>query len=377
MSISRYSVRAKAKQIAQDGGPGNTTTGVQLLLTDTTDYDVSILQALRILSQDKPNLRVVDSVLTTAGFRQVLFGASPMPGLTGANAWVDGASSLRSVFHPWDTTLQGLEPIDSNHWRTVQDPAAVVLEFLNVTPDVGETVRLTFTRPHTLTEQPNTVPAPAAPTVSLASPAAPGNCDNGSHLVEATYLTADGETDPSTAVSVNVVDKTVNGQIKVIVAASGVTGVTGVRVFMTVSGGLGNKKLAGSLATDGGTVTINLADAGLGVDAPSTNTAGGSNTVKDGDEDALAILAGSIILELAAVKAAQNTGNTGLPNDVVDRRTQSDIFRSRSKELREMYNTLVGKGPKSDVTPASGFKDLDVSPSWGGTGGRFLTHNER
>jgi hypothetical protein len=68
------------------------------------------------------------------------------------------------------------------------------------------------------------------------------------------------------------------------------------------------------------------------------------------------------------VKAIQNTGNTGLPNDVVDRRNQSDIFRSRSKELRDMYRGMIGtlSGPDGPG-PASAWTDLDI-PIFQGVG---------
>lgn len=375
MAISQYSVRTKAKQLAQDGGPGDTPTGVQLLLTDPGDYNIAILQSLLLFSKDRPNLRVVDSVLTVAGFRQVLAGAGVMPGLTGVDAFVDGFSRVRQVFFPWDAAMQGLEPLSENDWREVKDPAKQILEFLDVSPAVGQTVRLSFTSPHGLTEHRNTVAAPAAPVASLITPATPGVVTNGTHSCQATYLTGTGETDASAASNiVTVADQTVNGRLTVIVAASPDPGVTGTRLFMSVAGNAGNKKFVSSLATNGGTFTVNTADGSLGADAPITNTAGGGNTVLDGDEDLLAMLTASMVLELAAVKSAQNTGNTGLPNDVVDRRTQSDIFRSRSRELKDLYNTLVGKGPKSDVTAASGTRDLNVKSSWGG---RFLTHEEQ
>ncbi len=111
--------------------------------------------------------------------------------------------------------------------------------------------------------------------------------------------------------------------------------------------------------------TVNIADGDLGADAPATNTAGGGNTVDDYDEVGMAMLSASIVLQLAAVKAVQNTGNTGLPNDVVDRRTQSDMFRSRSKELRSMYSEVMGYGEADNVKPASAVKDMDLTTSHG------------
>lgn len=350
------------KQLAQDGGPGNTSTGVQLLLADPADYNIGILQALRIFQLDRPNYRIVDQVLADNGWRFVLKGSGVLTSLIGPDAWVDGVSQLQRIWHPWEVTNQGQGPIEDNDWRIVRDPGGViVLEFLRTTAISGQAVRLEFITKHTLSEQPNDVAAPVAPAVSLANPAAPGNVTNGLHAVVATYLTADGQTSPSPATNIVVADQTVNGQVTVVIAASPDSGITGVRVFMSDAGGAGDKKLAGTLATNGGTLTINLADGSLGEAAPTSNTAGGVNTVADGDEDLLTLLVASVFLELAAVKAAQNTGNTGLPNDVVDRRHQSDVFRSRSKELRDMYNTLAGKGGATDLSGASTTKDMDVA----------------
>lgn len=90
------------------------------------------------------------------------------------------------------------------------------------------------------------------------------------------------------------------------------------------------------------------------------------NTVPAATMTAVAVLAASVVLQIAANKAAQNTGTTGLPNDIVDRRTQSDILRSRSKDLREQYNLLMGRSAKGiggdTVRASSGFRDLDVPP---------------
>ncbi len=86
---------------------------------------------------------------------------------------------------------------------------------------------------------------------------------------------------------------------------------------------------------------------------------------RPGDLKALKILTASLVLTLAANKMLQNTGNTGLPSDVVDRRTQADVARSLAKDLRQQYMGLVGKGDSESTGAASGFLDLDVEPSSG------------
>lgn len=363
--ISRYSLRTKGKALAQDPGPGTSAIGVQLLLSDPSDHDTAILQALELYRVDRPNVRVVDQVIAAAGFRQVLAGTGALSGLAGLDAWVDGISQLQAVYAPWDATVQGAEPIDANVWRLVRDPGPkVVLELLDRSVAIGDTVRLVFTGRHTLTEAPNTVDAPSAPTGTLIATA--GSVTNGTHSYKATYVTAQGETTPSGASNVvTVVDNSIGGRVSVVVPLTETAGITAVRLYRTVAGDTGDYKRVGEFAvsaysSNGVTCLDTVADGSLGVIAPTTNTAGGLNTVLDADEDALAALTASLILQIAAIRAVQNTGNTGLPNDIVDRRTQSDIFRSRAKEMRELYNTLVGKGSAADLAGASATRDLDV-----------------
>jgi hypothetical protein len=254
VSINRATLRDKARSIAQDAGPGNTATGIQLLLNDPGDYDLAVDQALAIFQQDRPNLRIVDYTVITSGFVFVLDGTGAI--LSSPNLWVDGFSVLQAVWYPFDATVMGDSPNDPNTYRIRQLPDAIrlktVLEFLSQRPQAGQVIRLEFTAPHVLGDTPATT------------------------------------------------------------------------------------------------------------------------SVRAGDVQALATLAGSFILQLAANKLMQNTGNTGLPGDVVDRRNQSDVARSRAKELREFYNMLVGRAQVGDVQAASGFRDLDVEPSSGR--GDFLWH---
>lgn len=369
--ISRYSVRTAAKALAQDAGPGTSATGVQLLFRET-DYDLVLLQALRLFAKDRPNVRVVDQTIAAAGFRYVLAGAGALSALTGGDAWVLGHSDLRAVYLPWDVTAQAAAPLDDNAWRVVQDPGPkAVLELLTRSAAVGEIVRLVFTAPHALTEAPNVVAEPTlAPTAAIATDGGP--VTSGAHSYVYTYVTAHGETTPSPASNVvTIATPATAGQVRVTVQPSPDPGVTAVRLYRTVAGDTGNRLLVAQ-STIGGPTSIgyvlvdNVADGSLGAAAPTSNTAGGANTVFDADEDALSILTASLILQEAAVKAAQNTGNTGFPNDIVDRRTQSDIYRSRAKELRELYGSLMGVGAaRNELGPASAVRDLDVPDRFG------------
>lgn len=383
--ISRYSVRTAAKALAQDAGPGSSATGVQLLFSDPGDYNLVLLQALRLFSKDRPNTRVVDHLVMAAGFRLALSGGSALASLAGADAWVLGASTLQQVYLPWDVAVQNAAPLDENVWRLTQDPGpTAVLELLDRSAAVGQTLRLVFSVPHTLSEAPSVIAAPTvAPTAAMAT-SGPGNVTTGTHRYVYTWVTAHGETAPSPPSAVlTVVNASVQGQVTVRVQASTDPGITAVRLYRTIAGDTGDRLLVlesavteptyvlsgepvGVSVPVGIDLTDNVADGSLGAAAPATNTAGGVNTVFEADGDALAVLTASLILQEAAVKSAQNTGNTGLPNDIVDRRTQSDIFRSRAKELRELYTSILGVGTaRSELGPASAVRDLDMPERYG------------
>ena len=115
--------------------------------------------------------------------------------------------------------------------------------------------------------------APTALTAALASPAAPGDVDNGAHRYKVTFVTADGETEAGDAsAAVTVADKTVNGQIALTNIPLGGSVVTSRKIYRTTAGGttyLLQSTIANNTAT---TATDNVADSALGVAAPSTNT---------------------------------------------------------------------------------------------------------
>lgn len=383
--ISRSAIRSAALTLAQDLGPAASGAAVPLL-TSAGDYDVIILQALRLFAKDRPNVRVVEHTAIASGFRFALSGGSALAALAGVDAWTPGASVLRAVYLPWDVTAQAAAALDGNAYRITLDPGPVeVLELLDRSAAIGDVLRLEFTGQHQLTEAPNTVAAPtAAPTPVLASSRGAGNVTAGTHVYAYTYVTAQGETSPSpAAAAVTVANPAVAGQVGVTVAASADPGVTAVRLYRTVANtDAGTRKLVGSFpvgapASTGVLCVDNVADGSLGAAAPSTNTAGGLNTVNDGDAEALALLTASLILQACAARMAQNTGNSSFPTDVVDRRSQSDIFRSRAKEYRELYAGIIGgAGAGGSVAAASGFRDLDI-PDRFGIGRLWLTTEVR
>lgn len=116
-------------------------------------------------------------------------------------------------------------------------------------------------------------PPPSAVTAALASPAAPGSVDNGAHRYAVTFVTADGETQAGTAsAAVTVADKTINGQVALTGIAVGGAAVTSRKIYRTIAGGTTYLLLATIGNNTATTYTDNIADASLGVQAPTTNT---------------------------------------------------------------------------------------------------------
>jgi uncharacterized phiE125 gp8 family phage protein len=116
-------------------------------------------------------------------------------------------------------------------------------------------------------------PAPTAPVVALAAPAAPGNVTAGVHRYLVTFVTADGETEAGiVSAAVTVADPAVNGQVALTAIPTGGAAVTARKLYRTSAGGslyLLLATLANNTAT---TYTDNIADGSLGVQAPTTNT---------------------------------------------------------------------------------------------------------
>lgn len=115
-------------------------------------------------------------------------------------------------------------------------------------------------------------PTPAAVSVALAGAGA-GNVENGVHGYKVTFVTADGETDPSTNVNVTVVDKTANGKVTVSGIPTGSELVTARKLYRTLAGA-GTWKLLATIPDNTTTTYLdNIADGSLTTNAPSANTA--------------------------------------------------------------------------------------------------------
>lgn len=112
-----------------------------------------------------------------------------------------------------------------------------------------------------------------APTAALASPAAPGNVDNGAHRYLVVFVTAAGRTSAgSPSAAVTVADKTVNGQVALTNIAVGSTAVTSREIYRTTAGGSTYLLLATIANNTATTYTDNIADASLGAGAPQANS---------------------------------------------------------------------------------------------------------
>lgn len=144
-----------------------------------------------------------------------------------------------------------------------------------VTPPATEPLTIAEVTAHCQIDDTNQEPAPSAPTAALASPAAPGNVDNGAHRYLVTYVTADGETQAGVVSSVvTVADKTVNGQVSLTAIPLGGTSVTSRKIYRTAAGGSTYLLLATVADNTTTTYTDNIADSALGAGAPTTNTTG-------------------------------------------------------------------------------------------------------
>lgn len=95
-------------------------------------------------------------------------------------------------------------------------------------------------------------------------------------------------------------------------------------------------------------------------------TTSANTTVSDTKTEALHYLTAVNILEMYAARTIQNTGNTGLMGDVVDRRTPSDQAQSRAKMLYARYCEMVGRSDEVQPPALSSMGAMNVRPSYAG-----------
>jgi hypothetical protein len=152
---------------------------------------------------------------------------------------------------------------------------ALVQEIANFptpsTQPLGGSISVPLTR--TALASKTSVTAPGATTAALAGAGA-GNVDDGTHSWKITFVTALGETTAGTASNiVTVTDKTMDGRVNLTAIPVGPSTVTARKVYRTVAGDAGAYKLVTTITNNTATTyTDNLADSGLGADAPSSST---------------------------------------------------------------------------------------------------------
>lgn len=131
------------------------------------------------------------------------------------------------------------------------------------------------------------LPVPTALTGALESPAVAGNVENGAHLYVVANLNAAGTSVVSPSISVTVVDKTVNGKVRLTVPL-GPTGTTSRKIYRTEAAGTALKLL--TTISDNTTTTYldNTADASLTTAVPTADASG------------VTVLTGTVKFSLAA-----------------------------------------------------------------------------
>lgn len=142
MAIARNTLTTNAKQIAQDPSSGAT------ILLASGDYDRAIDQALELFRTDRPNVRVYHYTVAASAFRFVLAGTGLILPSSGLDRWVDGASDLLKVWHPYDTTAMDNQPLDGNDWAVVREPGPLVVLILRDYRPSSGVLRLEYRTPH-------------------------------------------------------------------------------------------------------------------------------------------------------------------------------------------------------------------------------------
>jgi hypothetical protein len=137
-------------------------------------------------------------------------------------------------------------------------------------------------------QMPLAIPTGGAASTAALAGAGAGNVDNGNHGWFTTFVgSAPFEESGVTTKSnvLNVVDKTTNGKVNLTGIPLGPAGTTARKIYRTVSGDTGNPKLVGTIS-DNTTTTFqdNVADAGLGANAPAGGWTAASLTLQGSDD---------------------------------------------------------------------------------------------
>ena len=102
-----------------------------------------------------------------------------------------------------------------------------------------------------------------------------------------------------------------------------------------------------------------------------------TNTINDGDIEAVINLTAALCFWALAAKFAQSTDST-IEADVIDYQRKSDLYTTLAKEKMAIYNSLMGLGEEAKGSAAASagiaVKDMDITFSWSED---MLTHPGR
>ena len=144
-----------------------------------------------------------------------------------------------------------------------------------VTPPSVEPLTLAEVEAHLRLDTTSYELAPNAMSAPALAGAGTGNVDNGAHAYLATFVTATGETQAGvSSTPVTVIDNTTNGKVSLSGIPLGASSVTARNLYRTKAGGATYYYLATIADNATAAYTDNVADASLGVGAPTANTTG-------------------------------------------------------------------------------------------------------
>lgn len=211
------------------------------------------------------------------------------------------------------------------------------------------------------------IAAPEAPDAALASPAAPGNVEDGDHSYKVTFVAGATETEGGAQSDpVTVANKAVNGQVSLTnIPVSSDSGVTARNLYRTAANAdpdvAANYLLLDTIANNTATTyTDNIADGSLGAAAPTTNdtvsedfpqsiadTLEGVGMTNPGALSFLQIAeagAGNLVIssddEIAAEADGYPIGDNTNPLIITSGSAQSDVIKSSALYL---FSATAGK----------------------------------
>jgi hypothetical protein len=320
--------------------------GSQFLLSDPGDYNVAIAQALRMFAGDVPNRRIVHYTTPATAFRFVLYGTGailppPAPALPVATpSGANGSTTYTYRVAARNAAGQGLwsQAVDiTSRPATLTGGGSNVLTWAAVP---GATSYDVFGRK-------------SGQEALLRNTAALTYTDDGTDTPSGALGTGGLDAWSYDASSLDQVWMPYFGGASSSVQAQSPVDENDYRV-VTEPGPLILLEFFSLASVAGQTLRLEFTSPHA-VDEESVIY----TTIAPKWVEAFQTLVAALLLRMVANRYLQNAGTTGLPNDVVDRRSQSDQAASRAKEYFALYSELVG-GSDVGRAAASGFVDMDV-----------------